>query len=339
MKKKNEFNQQKFIRAKRDFDPNKKMDQIQYFERLAIPKHHKTHTRVQTLTTLASPIETPTLKSSAQKNPDLFTLASPKNKISMTNCSITPINQVATPGSLFRPRFQSMVGVQRPDSPSNRIEPSSFFFAQRPQTGNPDLTKGKRGSYNLRPASALPTRGSPKQRFSMQGAPQFPVQDPRPSPKSPRARVSIFETYKDPNILNARGASENQKLERKFKQIMLRKKERRKLIQSFGKFFVRCDVETVAQTEESKQIDAEFKRFGTEYQRMQSTANRNVERLDLHTSDTKFNQMKAQFKFKRKVIEHLLARVGDKQDLLSMYMKQISMEDNIDRSRMMLKEK
>lgn len=157
---------------------------------------------------------------------------------------------------------------------------------------------------------------------------------------SPKTRVSIFETYKPTITEKEKKAelTEKEKNERNFQNLLLRRREKKKMIGRFDKFFVKCDMEALLQGDETKNIDEDFKKFMREYEKMQYTANKNIERFNLYSSDSNFNQLRAQVKFKKKLIDYLLDRVADKQDLLSVYNKNVMMEDNINKNKNVIKD-
>lgn len=156
-----------------------------------------------------------------------------------------------------------------------------------------------------------------------------------------KARVSIFETYKpqEKSSENPADSAENQQFAKKFKVLLQHRKENRHISMKFERFFQRCDADAVTQSEETKLLKEEFQKFRREYEKMHQTANKNVERFNLFSSDTNFNNLRAQAKFKKTLIEHLLQKVLDKQDLISLYNKHISMEENIKRNKQLLLEK
>ena len=337
MRKKNELNQQKFLRSKKCFEPSKKIDQTNYFEKLALPKtrHLNHHRRIATNPSFFSPMNSPTVKEKDTLSTKILT--SPQNCISPKQSQ-----------SLFRPRFQSFA-AQSQNSPGGMVfDPkASFATLARPQSTKPSF---KRQIMNGRPESSSNNtialseatkekQNHPKHRFSMMdSSKEVKLEDlKQSSPKSPKLRVSIFETYKNQNHAS-RESIDTKQIEKKFKVIMMRRREKRKIIQSFDKFFEKCDLEAVLQNDETKTLDEEFKKFGREYDKMQYNANKKMERNDLHGSENKFNQMRNQIRFKKKIIDHLLENVGDKQDLLSMYNKHVTMENNINKSKQIIME-
>lgn len=301
-----------------------------YFDKLSVPKSQQlAHRRLATNPNLPSPINSSAFK-------DL-----PSSKI------LTSPNLLSPKATKFsRPRFQSLAFAT---SPSNLLrDDPSFAMFMRPQTTK-NSTKIRNSKF-FRPSSASVNIISisdtnkldlknPQLFSTLETSKEEKLEESKPtSPTSPKLRVSIFETYKDPNQIGMKDSSENAKKERKFKILMSRKREKKKLINNFEKFFVKCDMETVMQYDETKTLEEEFKKFGREYGKMQYMANKNVERYNLHSSDNQFNQMRAQISFKKKLIDHLLEKVSDKQDLLSMYNKHVSMEDNIDKSKLIINE-
>ena len=350
VRKKNEFNQQKFIRTNKSFQSMKKIDQMVYLERLSAPKGSQmNHHRIKTNPTVFSSINSPNLCD----NKLLFTSPKAMN---------TPQN------SNNHTRFKSMA-VSNPfktqNSPnlSTKLKMSTFDASSKKKMGfvkpdflniNPNLII----SRNSRPKSSNYYAGS---RYSMCEIGGASLASPKiltkerlsllETPKkgnlneiminvsrSAKLRRSIFETYKDPKDENKIENVENERLQRRIKNLMLRKKEKKQMIGKFDKFFEKCDMEAALQNDETKTLEIDFKRFGRDYEKMQYTANKNVERANLYGSDTNFNKLRTQVKFKKKLIDHLLVRVSDKQDLLSMYNKYVSMEDNINKSKHIINE-
>lgn len=304
-----------------------------YYDRLAAPRSRNMHSRAPTNPNLPSPQATPTGKSIRTLN--LTSLQSTKPAIvSPRNFSLASSanhKNLASPIA-FRPRIQSVATVQMTTSPK-----SPMRIVSRPQTTK---NAGQRKSFNN--FNNIIDRNGPQQRFSM-AVPVSKEEEKIEEEKSPRspgrgARVSIFETYKDPQLMTASSVFEKERMERKFKAMQHRRREKGKLIGSFDKFFVKCDLEAVVQNDETKQIIEQLRKFGEDYRRMQGQAGKNVERFNLHSSDARFNQMREKIRFKKKIIEHLMGKVRDKQDLLSMYYKQVSMEENVNRSRMVLQD-
>ena len=329
-------------------------------DKLATPKPYKSnHRRISTIPNLASPINSAAL-------PDFLNF----NKTPQTEKNNQEIQKkqhiksVSQTFNLMKPPQSTQNFSTKPRlSTFDEISKDSLRnFQSRPLTTkfNPNVKIGDLNNANFinkRPQSCKNQINNPKARFSMSLASKAKIPKELTKnrlsmlempkninleeikanlPKAPR--VSIFETYKDPNKLENKDTIEKDRNQKKIQYLMLRKKEKRKMIGKFNKFFQECDMEALLQTDETKNLNEEFKRFGREYEKMQYNANKNIERFNLFSSDNNFNQLRTQVKFKKKLIDHLLERINDKQDLLSMYNKFVMMEENINKSKKMLKE-
>lgn len=275
MKKKNEFNEEKFIRKKKSFETIKQLEKYHTIDRLSTPKtyHHISvsahpHRRIKTIS---------------------YAISSPIN--ANTNTFITS------------PPHNDKINSQNKD-----------FFKK----------KSIINSNYIRKSSIIPT----KETNDGETEPIF---------KSPKQRISIFDTYK-PQI-EGEVIKKAEFDEKKYKVFMRNRQNNKSVSSKFERFFQRCDAESFTQNEETKELKERFHNFREEYAKMNTNANKNVERYNLHSSDSNFNVMRAQAKFKKSLIEHLLEKVSDKQDLISMYNKYVMMEENISKNKKILNEK
>ena len=114
---------------------------------------------------------------------------------------------------------------------------------------------------------------------------------------------------------------------------------KRMLNQKFENFFTECDMENLRQCEETENIEEKLKNFDLDLKEIEKKAKRfnvfsnNFEGEDgVVGGDKKYELVKNQFRFKKKIVDHLVRRIPDKPGFLSNYNKFKSMEDDISRN-------
>ena len=115
------------------------------------------------------------------------------------------------------------------------------------------------------------------------------------------------------------------------------KNRKKMLIEKFEHFFTECDMENLRQCEETENIEDKLKNFDLGLKEVEKKAKKfNVFSNNLDDEfvggDKNYELVKNQFRFKRKIVDHLVSRIPDKPGFLSNYNKFKLMEADIGRN-------
>lgn len=111
------------------------------------------------------------------------------------------------------------------------------------------------------------------------------------------------------------------------------------LIEKFENFFTECDMENLRQCEETEIIEDKLKNFDLDLKEIEKKTKKfnvfsnNFEGNEEYVvADKNYELVRSQFRFKKKIVDHLVRRIPDKPGFLSNYNKFKSMEVDINRN-------